>query len=528
MQQMTEGFPQNERKSEYMPYVIYLRKSREDLQAERSGLGDTLARHRRTLLELAERQHLAIGGIYEEIVSGDSIAARPQMQRLLQEISESRWEGALVMEIERLARGDTMDQGLVANAFKYSGAKIVTPNKVYDPESEIDEEYFEFSLFMSRREYKTINRRLKAGTQASLQEGKFTSSVAPYGYDRLKLRGEKGWTLTPNKDADTVRSIFSMYLSGMTMTAIVIRLNAQGVKPARGKEWTEAGVSSLLRNAHYAGFIVIGSRPAKKSVVNGEVRVSRPRNKDRRLVPGRHERLVSPEDFELAQQRLSQNRRPPVRRDLGTQNPLLGLVCCDQCGKHMHRRVLPNTAPTLMCQTRGCPTIMHDLQDIERQVIENLRRWLDDLQAESVCDDIAPNLESLRTSLARLDTELRKLSEREARTYTLLEDGIYSAEEFKSRRAAIAAERTAFLSSRAAAQEELDQTEQALRSRRDLVPAVANVLDVYWNTDSMEERNKLLRTIVRRIDYHKTIRITRANNPTDLALTIHPTFTPVK
>ena len=146
-------------------YCIYLRKSRQDLEAEARGEGDTLARHRRTLTELAEARSLPVGAIYEEVVSGDTIAARPQMQRLLQEVEAGQWRGVIVMEIERLARGDSIDQGIVARAFKYSETRIITPFKTFDPNNEYDEEYFEFGLFMSRREYKTIRRRLNAGVQ---------------------------------------------------------------------------------------------------------------------------------------------------------------------------------------------------------------------------------------------------------------------------------------------------------------------------------------------------------------------------
>lgn len=146
-----------------MAYLIYLRKSRADAEAEARGEGETLARHRTALLSLARRMGLEIGDIYEEIVSGETIAARPQMQRLLAEVEAGQWQGVLVMEIERLARGDSIDQGIVAQAFKYSGTRIITPAKTYDPANEFDEEYFEFGLFMSRREYKTIKRRMIAG-----------------------------------------------------------------------------------------------------------------------------------------------------------------------------------------------------------------------------------------------------------------------------------------------------------------------------------------------------------------------------
>lgn len=159
-------------------YAIYLRKSRVDLEAEAAGSGDTLARHRNTLLELAAARQLSVSKIYEEVVSGDTIAARPQMQQLLSDVEAGRWEGVLVMEVERLARGDTIDQGLVAQAFKFSDTRIITPVKSYDPNNEFDEEYFEFGLFMSRREYKVINRRLQRGRLASVKEGKWVSNRA--------------------------------------------------------------------------------------------------------------------------------------------------------------------------------------------------------------------------------------------------------------------------------------------------------------------------------------------------------------
>ena len=46
----------------------------------------------------------------------------------------------------------------------------MTPAKIYDPNNEFDEEYFEFGLFMSRREYKTIKKRLQRGRVSSAKE----------------------------------------------------------------------------------------------------------------------------------------------------------------------------------------------------------------------------------------------------------------------------------------------------------------------------------------------------------------------
>jgi len=73
-------------------YCLYLRKSRADIEAaEVYGEGETLARHKRVLLELARRQRLNVTDIYREVVSGEKIAARPVMQQLLAEVEIGRW-----------------------------------------------------------------------------------------------------------------------------------------------------------------------------------------------------------------------------------------------------------------------------------------------------------------------------------------------------------------------------------------------------------------------------------------------------
>jgi len=162
-----------------MSYCIYLRKSRADAEAEARGEGETLKRHEESLLALAKKTSLPITKIYKEIVSGETISARPQMQELLRDVESGVWEGVLVMEIERLARGNTLDQGIVAQAFRISGTKIITPLKTYDPDNEFDEEYFEFGLFMSRREYKTINRRIQRGREAERQLLKKVNGFIP-------------------------------------------------------------------------------------------------------------------------------------------------------------------------------------------------------------------------------------------------------------------------------------------------------------------------------------------------------------
>lgn len=161
-------------------YCCYLRKSRKDMEAEAHGQGETLARHEKRLRDYADSVGIKISKFYREVVSGETISARPVMQQLLTDVENGMWTGVLVVEVERLARGNTLDQGIVSNAFQYSNTKIITPLKTYDPNNDYDEEYFEFGLFMSRREYKKINQRLHEGILSSVNEGKHVGASAPY------------------------------------------------------------------------------------------------------------------------------------------------------------------------------------------------------------------------------------------------------------------------------------------------------------------------------------------------------------
>ena len=144
-----------------MKIAVYLRKSRSDRQEE--PVSETLSRHRETLFQLARERGDEIAVVYEEVVSGDSLAARPEMLRLLQDVEAGLYEGVYCMDIDRLGRGGMREQGLILDTFKSSGTCILTPRKVYDLNDEIDEEYTEFETFLARRELKLIKRRLQRG-----------------------------------------------------------------------------------------------------------------------------------------------------------------------------------------------------------------------------------------------------------------------------------------------------------------------------------------------------------------------------
>lgn len=424
-------------------YSIYLRKSRKDADAEKNGDGDTLKRHETILLDLAKRQGLKIGKIYREIVSGDSISARPQMQELIADVHNNRWRGVLVVELERLARGDTKDQGVVAEAFKYSETLIITPTKTYDPNNEFDEEYFEFGLFMSRREYKTIKRRLQNGVKLSVLEGNYLSPVAPYGYDIVD-RGRRNRTLAPNDKAHIVQMMFDWYTrEKISFCEIAQRLTDMGVPSPSGLSyWTSFSITKIIKNDIYAGMVRHGLYKQVKEYdpITGEVKtVKRKASPDEITVSkGKHPALVDEETWNAAVSRHSKNTR--IKQSTELSNPLAGIMCCSQCGKMMqYKQTIRPTKQYYWFRhradtTEGCNTQSADYQEVMDAVAYALGQYIADFTERLENSEKNAAAKKHQLLLEEMEKNLTVLQERRRKLFEYFENEVYTEEEFLERK----------------------------------------------------------------------------------------------
>ncbi len=522
-------------------YCIYLRKSRTDLEAEARGEGETLARHETSLLELAKRLKINVTEIYREIVSGETIDDRPVMQHVLNEVEQEIWTGVLVMEVERLARGDTKDQGIVAQTFKYSNTKIITPVKTYDPNNEYDEEYFEFGLFMSRREYNTTKRRLQGGRITSVKEGKYVGNKPPYGYVREKLYKQKGYTLRINPEqSEIVKMIFELYTKGESQadgkierlgaSLIVRKLNNLKIPSMKGGVWVPTTIYSILRNPVYIGKIRWNSRPTIKKMVNGQIQKKRPRAKPEEwtLVNGLHEAIIDNETWITAQNYLSSNTPTPVPSDKSIKNPIAGLIVCGFCGRRMVRRPYSDKNPdTLMCASTACKNISSQLSYVEDRLIQLLRGWLDKYKLD-LATITNSNLQSsvqinvIKKSVKKLDDELKNLEKQTNNIHDLLEQGVYTVEKFLERSRNLTNRIDEINSERKLLVEDIKQQSYREENQKVIIPKVEKIIELYDVIDDPVIKNELLIEVIEKAVYTKKVNGRWHNKPDDFELILYP------
>ena len=495
-----------------MPYCMYLRKSRADSEIEYTTddqVTETLERHRKALLTLSEKMNLPIAVIYKEVVSGESIAARPEVQKLLHEVEEGKWEGVFVMEVERLARGDSIDQGIVLRAFKSHGTKIITPAKIYDPNDEFDEEYFEFGLFMSRREYKTIRRRMERGRIASVKEGKFISSVPPYGYTKTTAPDGKGFVLVPEpSEAPVVQRIYSLYLAGEGSTVIAQKLSDEGIATRTGTVWSPSSIRDILKNPVYAGYIRWGFKKETKETVDGKMTKKRTKGAECLKNQGKHEALVTQDSFDKVQKIMQINNKNTTRHDRTLQNPLAGLVYCRECGKLMSRVGANTHLPyaTITCKGYKCTTVASPLDLVENKVMDLLQDYYEnyELHFNTKTDKSATKISN--STIKKLKNRQITIDKQIEKTYNLLESGVYTVEVFTQRQQKLSEEK-------AEIEHQIERiTEESLKEENKKPPTkgeLESVLKLYKNCDTAEAKNKLLKKIIKRIEYSKETANTR-------------------
>jgi len=478
-----------------MEAAEYLRKSRME---EGMDTEEVLARHRASLAKYAETHDIHIIETYNEVKSGESLYARPEMLRLLEDVEAGKYEAVLCMDMDRLSRGRMKDQGIILDTFRESGTLIITPDKTYDLNNEIDDELAEFKTFMSRREYKIINKRLRRGLLQSINEGWYVAN-APYGYRKVTV--DKRPTLEiVEEEAKFVRMMYDMYINGNGCTKIARHINALGAHPRRAASFNRSTVAMILRNPTYAGKVVWNQKSHIKKGTKGNpkhITIYNPREKWL-IVEGRHPAIIESEIYDKAQE-IFEGRYIPSKNDGTIKSPLAGLVKCAVCGRNMQRMEMHKGTPYLLCNTTGC-CAGAQFEFVEQRVLQHLKQVLAELTVDKPTQPTGRHAKSLQTDLEVIKKEQTAAQAQKNKLYELLETGVYDLDTFRERMDAVKNKIASLEAKEKAALRAIDDAQKA--DPEALAAKIQALLDAYDTSDGAA-KNAMLKGIINVIWYTK-------------------------
>ena len=494
--------------------LVYLRKSRADdpfLTVE-----EVLAKHETILNEWFMRtfgQEIPETSKYREVVSGETIDDRPEMLKVLRMIESPKVKAILVVEVQRLSRGDLEDAGRLIKLLRYTETLVITPQKTYDLRDEYDRDAFERELKRGNEYLEYQKKIMNRGRLLSVSQGNYIGSIVPYGFNKVWIMegNRKCPTLAENKEqADIVRLIFDLYVNkDLGYQSICNTLDDMKIKPPKGQHWSAPALKYTLSNVHYIGKVRWNWRKTVTIVEDSEIIKTRPVSRlgEYLIYNGKHEAIISEELFNAAQEKMGKNNRTPASKNV--VNALASLLYC-KCGRAMILRFHKNKdgsercAPRLLCNAQHvCNTGSCTYDEVIDMVGDVLEQRIHEFEAKM--NQGEDNSVKLHHNLIKnLEKKLKDIQARELSQWEAQSDpnpnNRMPPEIFKQLRAKLSKEK--------------EEVQQALSKAYETMPEpidykekvikFKDALSTLRNPEaSAGEKNKLLKECIERIEYHK-------------------------
>ena len=126
--------------------------------------------------------------MFKEVKSGEDIESREVFNEVLEEIKTGEIDALVVIDVDRLTRGDATDRKLVLTALRDNAVVLIeeSTGKLYNPFNEEDLRQLEMKALFSNMEYQTIVKRNTRGKRLGARKGNYVISTIPFGYTKNK------------------------------------------------------------------------------------------------------------------------------------------------------------------------------------------------------------------------------------------------------------------------------------------------------------------------------------------------------
>jgi len=334
-------------------YFIYCRKSSE--AEDRQVL--SIESQTIELKRLAQRLNLPV---FEALFEAKSAKApgRPVFNQLMERIYRGEVKGVICWKLDRLAR-NPIDGGSIIWAIKQQSLEIITPTQSYSRESDNSMlMYIEFG--MAQKYIDDLSRNVKRGNKTKLEQGGWLG-VAPQGY----LNDKENKTII--EDPERFHLIQKAWQLLLTEAYTVPRIHhiltnewgyrTRKTKKVGGCSMAKSALYKIFTNPFYCGWM----------------------ERSEGKFPGRHEPMITQEEFDRAQVILGERGKPKPKRH---SFAFTGMISCGECGAlitaeekinrygyHYTYYHCTKRKPNIKCSQRSV-----DLEGLEKQIAGYLDR----------------------------------------------------------------------------------------------------------------------------------------------------------
>lgn len=291
--------------------------------------------------KIMQNPQWSMAGIFaDEGITGTSAEKRPEFLRMIRLCRKRKIDLILVKSISRFAR-NTVDCLHYIRALKEMGIAVIFEKENINTLDSEGEMLITLLGAFAQAESESISQNVRWGIRQAMREGRVSLRCKQlYGF----TEDENGQPQVLPDEAEVVRRIYKSFLRGQSIRMIKGWLDAEGIAPRKGKEWSLSSVENILKNEKYCGDVLLQktfisdciSRKVIKNV--GQLPMY--------LIENHHEGIVSRETYQAVQAEFARrsSRRSPNKRAAATglssytsRYALSDRLVCEECGT-LYRR----------------------------------------------------------------------------------------------------------------------------------------------------------------------------------------------
>jgi len=384
---------------------------------------------------------------------------RPALQQLLIDVKSGLIDAVVVYKLDRLSRSQKDTLYLIEDVFNPHGVDFISTQENMDTSTPMGRLMLGILSAFAQLERENIRERTRMGMKERVKSGLWPGGGRiPFGYDYDQQKG----ILVPNKDAETVRKIYDLYLEGYSTGRIYKML---------GMKYEKQAIQILERKSN-AGYITY----------NGEEYL------------GQHKAIVSLETYQKAMDFMLERS---VQKTSNGGHLFTGLLVCGKCGAKMRYQKWGKHECKIVCYSKdkskphlvkdeNCDNAMQWAGDIENIVIDDLFSF--SLKQKQI-DDVRATTQSVLEVLQNRYDEASKKIKRLYNLYASSNDDILleTIEEQQKQLANIQA------------QIAREHERNALTNKIESVKKTLETLEETWEHMTKQEQKNVVRSCVEKI-----------------------------
>ena len=462
--------------------------------------------------------------VFEEYVdagvSGKSTQGRYELQRLLKDADEKKFDEVIVWKFNRMARKN-VDLLNIVEQLEANNVIFRSFSENFDTSTSTGRFALQMMGAVGELERNTIVDNVKMSMKQRAKTGKHNGKL-PLGYQSIPETNDPSerskQVVIVETEALIVRSIFEHYAAGRGLKSIANELNHSNYKTKTGNTFSTSAVKDILNNPFY----------------NGKVRYNRYENwsnKRRRgksaepiIADGKHKAIIHDALWEKVQFLLQKKSFTPSRIFDG-EFLLSGLIRCPKCGAAMvasRTKSKSKNGQYVNCLYYSCGAFRNKgssvcsansirKQEAEEEVMNRLSEVLcKERILKAIVDKINHKLTTrtipLQSELSHIRSQLEKAVNKKQRYLDLFEQGNVDKSFFTGRMQEIQAEITKLQVEKARLELELTEDNTApvaFEQVRELIYGFNKVL----TASPFEQRKTLLHLFIKRITMNESKKI---------------------